>query len=599
MKSRIFALLIFIVHIFATEAKSTVQNVVINSASDEYSFVEGSKGPEVRHVRKVEYLATRHSQKIQPHIFYNNVVRLDKASGGKLQYRNVNSPTVFHDDSKVCFFDLFLEAKGKKGKAEFRRTFTDAAHFTEVFVEEEWPVINKTLTFNIPSSMSGIRLVDANFPSQGIVRNEESFSDGSRRVTYTVTGLSEMPDDKSAPSALVCRPHITVAGYFPDTDSLYRYHKHILEVDTVIDGVNDLLSGILGDASDSGEIIDKLYAFVCRSIRYVAFEEGEAAFRPETPSETLRKHYGDCKSMSLLLATLLNRAGIEACVATVGTNSIPYRIAENPSLAAADHMICVVRNSSGTLFLDPTHEQISSRHIPVWIRGKDAMMFTPDGYSMVDIPNESPCASVDEAVYEYSLSDEGFIGRVSRECTEDMAEMLYSSISSVPGQHLKGVVAKMLVPSVRASVFPDSVKLDDSFPGKISFSAPISNPSALTEVNGCIYLDLNTSGDPFTEKIDTVGRRSDYAIPALAKIIRKSSVVIPHGMKVGLPDNYEASSPHAKLSCRFCAEGNSVTMTKILEVQSLVIPLSDIPEWNRRLAEWNEACNQQIEITEK
>ena len=128
-------------------------------------------GFEVVHTVADEYLATRRSEKIQPHIFHDNNIRLDKASGGKPQYRNANSPTVFHDDSKVCFFEFFLSSN-KKAKAQFRRTFTDPAYFTGIFPLDEYPIRNKTISVDIPASLPGIELLDCNFPAEGIVRSD-------------------------------------------------------------------------------------------------------------------------------------------------------------------------------------------------------------------------------------------------------------------------------------------------------------------------------------------------------------------------------------------------------------------------------------------
>lgn len=577
-------------------AESPKDNIVINTASETYDFVVGKGGPEVRHSLKTEYLATRHSQTVRPHMFYNNVIRLDKASGGKPQYRNVNSPTVFHDDSKVCYFDLPISAKGKKGKAEFRRTYSDPAHFTEVFVEEEFPIISKTITFNIPASMNGIRLVDHNFPVAGISREDKVSADGSRSIIYTIADIDGIPDDECSPAALVARPHISVAGYFPDMDSLYRYHRRMLDVDTVIGSLPRAVEDLLEECRDRDSLIDGLYGFVQRNIRYVAFEEGEAAFRPDRPSETLRKNYGDCKSMSLLLATLLNRGGIEAYVAAVGTESIPYKIKDNPSLSAADHMICIVPGIKDTLFLDPTHERISARHVPEWIRGKDAMMFTADGYVMVDIPRRSPICSVDSSAYRYVLSDDGLAGYVGRHCTEDMAEMFNSFIADIPGQHLNGVLAKTLVPNVRASIPADSVVLENPSPGTVFLKVPLRNDMAVTKTDGAVYIDLNMTAVPLASRVDADDRRSDYVIPASGRVVRKSEVELPSGCKAILPDNYESRCGQAVFTAAFSREGNRISLTKTIDVVSRLIPLSEIPEWNKLLSEWEEACNAQIEI---
>lgn len=596
MKIRILVCFLFLSVYVLLSAGRPLDNVVINTASDDFSFVETSGGFQVRHVRKAEYLATRHSENVRPHVFYNHVIRLDKVSGGKAEYRNVNSPTVFHDDSKVCWFNLRLGAAGKKGKAEFRRTYTDPAHFTGVYLQDDYPVRCRTFTFRIPASLPGISLTEDNFPAGGVSREERVEPDGARLIIFTAEGLPEFPDDPKSPSALSSLPHIGVRGFFPDTDSLYRYQSNINRVDTVFDGAAELVSAISAGAGSRAELIEKIYGYVRSTIRYVAYEEGEAAFRPDTPSETFRKRYGDCKSMSLLLATLLNRAGVEACIAAVGTRAIPFLISGNPSLAAADHMICIVPLQGDTLFLDPTQEYVSSRHVPAWIRGKDAMMFVPGGYRMVMIPAVSPEVSEDMAEYRYRLTDNGLEGRVLRVLREDMAGLLSAEISDIPGQRRRDYMAKMLVPSTRAAIPVDSVSFDDSVAGLVALEAPIVNSAAVTAAEGCVYLDLNTSGEPFTDKVDTVGRQSDYELPFPARVVRRCIVTVPRGREIVLPCDYVASTPNADFSCRFSRKGNTVEMVKTMNLKATRVPLPEIPAWNKAVSDWNSACNLQIEI---
>lgn len=577
-------------------ASAPEENVVIISAVEEYTFAPGVDGPEIINSITTEYQATRRAEKIQPHIFHSKSITLDKVSGGKAQYRNANSPTVFHDDSKVCYLDIHLDRKDKKAKVHFKRTFTDGAQFTGVFPAEEYPIRNKKIIFRIPGWLPEIDLVERNFPGQGIIRSEEPGPEGGRIITYTVTSLPEIPDDKNKPSALSTLAHIMVKGYFPDCDSLYRYNRRLMDVDTVIPDVNSIVHGIIKDTRDRDGIISRLYRYVQQNIRYVAFEAGEAAFRPDSPSEVLRKRYGDCKGMSLLLATLLRRCGIEACIACVGTNEIPFRISEAPSLSAANHMICIVPEGDSYLFLDPTHRQISSRHIPEWICGKDAMMFTSDGYRMIDIPDKSPLVSEDMIVYRYHLTDEGLAGTVQRTATEDMAESLVQSYSEVPGQHLNELLAKAIIPVRRAAIPPDGINYNTDTPGRVTISAPILNQPGVIRVDNAVYLDLNTSGDQFTERIDTTDRRTDYLFPEKGRIVRSTSVDIPAGAKVSLPSDYQRQIPQADFSCRFVQEGNTVRMTKTLHLHDRRLPLKDIPVWNKALGDWKEACNQQIEI---
>ncbi len=572
-------------------AKTEDDNIVISKSDNEYTFNIEKTGITVTHVRKTEYTATRHSGSAQPHIFYHQKIRLDKASGGNMKYRDVNSPTVFHDDSKVCYFDLYLKAKDKKGKAEFRRTFIDAAHFTGVFVEDEYPIIEGNITFKIPASLEGLLLVDENFPDHGISRSEQTSADGSRIISYTITDLPKRPEDIASPPALASRPHISVRGYFADTDELYKYHYDLLKTDTTLASTPDIQQ-----SSDRYETIANTYAYVQKNIRYVAYEEGEAAFRPDTPAETLRKRYGDCKSMSLLLATLLRKAGIEAHLAITGTNDIPWNIKDNPSLASANHAVCIVPEGDKFLVLDPTQDQISFRHTPAWLCGKDAMMITDTGYQMINFHTVSPCVSEDIGTYTYIFDGEHLYGTVQRKATEDFAQMLSADISGIPGQHLKEYLGKGLVPLSRAVIPTDSIKLETSTPGCISISAPLLNETAITQLDGISYLDLNISDLPFSSRIETKDRREDYYFPIKGKIERTSTVMIPQNEGIQLPEGLDIDYPWANLRCTFAHTGDKISLTKSLEIKDSKIPVDKIPEWNKALSQWNAACNQQIEI---
>lgn len=76
------ATVLTIAAIMQVDAVVPDDNVVIPEGKESYRFVQVKGGFEVVHTVAYEYLATRRSEKIQPHIFHDNNIRLDKASGG-------------------------------------------------------------------------------------------------------------------------------------------------------------------------------------------------------------------------------------------------------------------------------------------------------------------------------------------------------------------------------------------------------------------------------------------------------------------------------------------------------------------------------------
>ncbi len=574
-------------------------NVVLTKVEEEYIFTEDKTGNLVVKTdeRKI-YEATRHSCVIQPYIYYNDVITLDKASGGKLEYRNVNSTNIFHDDSKICFFKAELKSQGDKAKSQFKRTFTDPAYLTEIALADEYPIREKVVTLVLPSSLQDVELLEVNFPKGKVAKSEVTQIDGSRKVTYTINDLPALCSDKSAPVSLEVDPYIVLKGYFPDTDRLYEYRRKTLDVDTVIPDVRAVLADAIGSAVGRDAIIDSIYRYVQRKVRYVAYEEGEAGYRPDRPAEVLRKNYGDCKGMALLLATLLNRVGIEANIASIGTKHIPYKISEMPSLGATNHMICIVPAENDTLILDATCEYISSRDIPCGIQGKDAMMFTSDGYKMVDVPKLPYDSSTEEYDYEYEIKDGVLTGSGNQLFKGDIMEALLTSLYGVDRNYKSDVLVLQVKPRRSAKVNPDSIKAGYKADGTYEISVSgLTDPAAVADTGEALYVDISPESDTFVGRIDLADRRSDYEFPFPCKIVRRSTLAIPEGYKLGeLPKNYQGRCGDVQLECEFTEHDGNVTLVKTLKIESVRIPLSELTEWNRIFSEWTDASNHQIEL---
>ena len=577
------------------------ENVVVSDAYEIYRIVETPSGFIVKSEERMEYEATRHSATVVPSVFYSNDISLDKVSGGKAQYKNINAQNIFHDDSRVCFFELELKNKGAKAKAEFKRTFKDMAHFAKLCLSESYPVRNKLVKFEIPASCPDIDFVELNFPDNLIIRNDIKNLDGSRVVTFGITDLPASGKDKSAPPALSSEPFILVKGFFADTDALHDFHRRMLDVDTVIPGVDAILAEAVGQAADRRGVIEGIYKYVQKKVRYVAYEEGEAGYRPDAPAEVLRKHYGDCKGMAMLLATLLNRAGLEAHVACIGTKHIPFDIAEHPALAATNHMICIAPAENDTLYLDATYEYISSRDVPYSIQGKDAMMFTDDGrHKMIRIPRLSPNSSLGEAVYEYEIADGSLVGRGLKRYRGDMLESLLTTVNDLNRTYKDDILAIEIRPRPKVKVESSSIAGSYADEGVYELTASFTDDNAVVDAGEALYVDLNTADDMFARRIDTSDRRSDYEFAFPAKIICKSVLKIPEGYRLGdLPENYRSDNGSVELSCDFSSEADKVTMVKTVVVRQTRLPLGSLDVWNRTIAGWNEACNNQIELIKK
>jgi len=602
-----------------TAAAHPNDNVMLIEGTETWQFIAPKDGNSacVKNSISHVYEATRYGEHIQPAVFYNDVIKLDKASGkGKARYESAPSRNVFHDDNRVCYFDMKLEGPGKKGKTQFERTVTDPAFFTFLHLSNQYPIRHKEIRIIIPPEYPYITVEEHNFTSggsSGISHRMEELPDGSRVYIYEVNNLEgtmNASGEFRTPNLFLYRPALLIKGWFPTLDDLCRWHINKGNVDTVIPDIGNFLSENVYSGTDHSPSprrrLEQIYSWVQKNIRYVAYEEGESGHRPDMPAEVLRKRYGDCKGMALLLATLLRHEGIDARVAIMGTDNISFNIADIPSLAATDHSICVAVENGDTLYLDATNAYIPATHIPASIQGKDAILLPPDGkgnYNMINVPELTAAKTATDSVsYIYTLSSglNSLLGKATRTLSGDFKEAYLSRYSSKGKKYVDENMAIDLVPLQRSSIPVESIMKNlDAPSGTAVIEASIENSEAVTTTDKSIYIELNARNGVSQDRIDNHNRQSPYRLPGRGRIVCESTLILPPGIKLTyLPESFYTTTPNAIFSCVFTSPAaDTVIMHKSVEIIHPTIAIDEIERWNKSLAQWENVCKNQIELS--
>ncbi|WP_302984683.1 transglutaminase family protein [uncultured Muribaculum sp.] len=617
---RVAALLLVMPACFCfTASAHPDDNVFLIDGTETWEFIEpaGTDSAKVKNTITHYYEATRYKENIQPSVIYNNRLRLDKASGkGKARYESASSRNIFHDDNRVCYFDMYLQGPGKKAKVQFERTLTDPAFFARLYLADDYPIRHKEFRIVIPEKYKNISVEELNFTSgegSPISRRIETTPGGGRTYIYTLTNLEGTMNQESEsgnPHPQWYQPVLLIKGWFNNVDNLYKWHSDISRVDTDIPETNKFLSEEVykgnGSTLSTDERINKIYSWVQSNIRYIAYEEGESGHRPDKPSEVIRKRYGDCKGMALLLATLLQHEGIKAHMAVIGTSNIPFKISDIPSIAATDHAICVAINGNDTLYLDATNMYIPPTHIPGPIQGKDVMLLSHgdnQACRIHNVPVTSPStAALDSVSYIYTVAQENnaLQGTVKRTLKGDFKEMYITNYTEKGQKYALENMAIDLVPLRRSKIPAEELVSDYNMPdGSAVITAPIINTEAVTDAGESIYIDLNASNGIAIDRINTHDRRSPYKLPGRCRIVRHASLSIPEKAKIAyIPENFSLQTPHAYFCCTFSnPQPGTVVMHKVIEITDPLLQISDMEGWNNAVSQWNNACNRQIEIS--
>ena len=576
-------------------------DVVISGAADNYRVTLRDGVPVVVNTAEVNYrLNSTIGQTIQPAVYYGDFISLNKAncSRATAAYKTATPENVFYDDTKVCFFTTTLDRKHPEARFSYTRTFSDARYWARVYFSDDYFIQHKQVTVTLPKSLSGWRVIPRNCGRN--IQFTKSATASDSVFTFTIDSLPSLTDDDNQPPLSAVQPHFIVVGPFANVDSLYRWTCRMQQVDCSLPGQSQLLGTITKGCQTPEQKLSAIYGWVQRNIRYVAYEAGVSGHRPDRPAEVLRKRYGDCKGMALLLRTLLRAEGIDARLADIGTrDNVTIRMSDFPCLAASNHVVCAVLLKGRTYWLDATANYTPYDYIPQHIQGQQALVENGDGYLLKDVPTLPASSSVDRLTYHYSIAPDGTLkGTATYRLSGDMKEYMFSVLARLKKKEQNEFLADNLNNDDHSNTVSDVV-FDGEHPEQewTSFSGKVTNSHAVQRLDGDTYIELNPHNNYFTMRIDTTGRKQDFMLPLYCNIEREVVVSLPTGSKVTfLPKPFTATLPQGTLSCTFRQGNGSVIFVQQMHITNRRIALTDIPAWNKAIDQWTEACNQQVII---
>ena len=580
-------------------AQSRDDEVMVSKCSEVYEFKMKGGQPIVKNKTVIEYESLRqYDVKIQPAVFYGDNIKLDEArcDGYSANYRSATPENVFFDDSRVCYFDVTLGKWGRKRRMTYERTFTDLHYFTRIVLGEQYFVKQKTVTFIMPKEFEHYRLIDKNMSPAVTIEHKDK--GGSRVVTYTINDMAPIKQEEAMPTVASIYPTVFVVGSFKDAADMFAWGRQLSDVDTTIPSLSDILADINRECHSDLDKIKNTYAWVQNNIRYVAFEEGISGHQPDKPAEVVRKRYGDCKGMALLLKTLLVAQGFDARLTDVGTREASCLMSEIPTLAAINHAICTLEWQGKTYYLDATCNHIPLGHIPSNAQGMEVMVEEPGGApSLRTVPVLPASANCDSVHITLMLSKAGELtGTITRCVKGDMKEMLLSAYDSRESQQRLMFERNALNDDDHANKVSEATWVDRDCRSEWAvLTGKMTDTHSVQQIEGEVYVELDPDNMLFTNPIDTNKRENDYTLPMPCRQVREVILQLPEGIGCDeLPEDYNERTQYADMSCTWRRQGSSITYRKVMNLRQTRIKREDITTWNVNLKKWQSSSHEAL-----
>ncbi|HEY3446054.1 MAG TPA: DUF3857 domain-containing protein [Myxococcales bacterium] len=168
------------------------------------------------------------------------------------------------------------------------------------------------------------------------------------------------------------------------------------------------LSPLVAQAAGDTEKAQAVLRWVSERVRYTALHLREGAIVPTPPSAVLARGYGDCKDLSVLVASCLRRVGVRAEVALAMADG-PVPRDGLPGLEPFKHMIVVVPDPKGgePLWLDATAPVYPAGVLPVAVRNQRSLVVSASTRGLVSTPTSRQTPLVYRETIEARLAPFG------------------------------------------------------------------------------------------------------------------------------------------------------------------------------------------------
>jgi hypothetical protein len=309
----------------------------------------------------------------------------------------------FKTDSRYKIYDLSVPVRGSNVAYEYTEECRDAKFNSVLYIAEEHFTQKKTVKIALPEFLK-FDIIEKNF--EGINFTKDTVSEypksggGSKKVkylVYTFKRLKPFQNYSSDRGPSYNYPmlyfHFRSAGkdgkshrILENTDDLYQWYKLVysnLRNDTSV--FAQFTKKLVRDKKTDEDRIKAVYYWIQDNIRYVAFEDGLAGFRPDECSDVFLKRYGDCKGMANLTKNMLKVLGYDSRLVWIGTKHQNFSYAI-PGLPVDNHAICAVKLNGKFIFLDGTETFCALNDYANRIQGRQCIVEDGDRYTIETIP---------------------------------------------------------------------------------------------------------------------------------------------------------------------------------------------------------------------
>ncbi len=519
------------------------------------------------------------------------------------------SDGIFHSDAKIYTYSFPLSMVDQT-HCETVQEYRDFKYLSPVYFHTFYAVERKIIQVKVPEWLE-VEIREFNFEEGKVSKRTFEEKGGVVVHEFVMTDLEARKRETNGVGRSYELPHIMILckaieiggvkqTLLASTDDLYKWYRNLVkQVENDPKILEKTVEKVTAQYSEDQDKIEALFYWVQDNIRYIAFEDGIAGFKPATAQDVFNKRYGDCKGMSNLLKEMLTIAGYDARLTWLGTRRIAYDYSV-PSLCVDNHMICTLIREEERIFLDPTEKYCPFGEFAHRIQGQQVMIEDEDTYELAHIPELD--AEQNKTTKKITLDLEGVMlkGQATYEYFGEAKVELHNAYHGTKSDKKEEALKHYLsrgdknrrVKNVETKHFDDRKK-----PLFIQHDFELDNE--VMEVGEELYVTIDY-GKMFKNAEMEEARKGDYAFGYRFVDTFDIHFNIPEGYSVSyLPENLDISNSDFDFHIQFTQHDDRIEYHKKIAVKSGVIPKSSFEDWDKAIKSLKSVYDDRIVLKKK
>ena len=393
----------------------------------------------------------------------------------------------------------------------------------------------------------------------------------------------------------------TKTEVFNNLGDLYKWYYSLVEQvnPTEKEELKQLADSITEGAESELEKVKRVYYWVQKKVKYIAFGDGYGGFIPRDPDLIYERRFGDCKDMSCLTINLLKELEIPAYFTWVGTRSIPYGYTRLFTPQVDNHMIATYVDPKGAkYFLDATDSYLEFGRPSAFIQGKEVLIsLDKDNYEVAEVPILEPSINSEIEKLKVSIEGDELKGTGEVLFTGYYAGDVYRDFYNADEERLKDRFKRRLLKGSNKFIV-DSIKFERVNDSKdsvsVTYNFEIGN--YLKNIGDAVYLDLNLSKQLKDLKVDDK-HNTPLVLEYKWQLDKTFEFTLPSGYKIDfLPAEKKGENEMMTYRISYKVQDDKITYNLFYQLNTVLVQVDELEEWNKMVKKLANDLDESIKL---